>query len=393
MGKTMDYLQWRGDLSFTKDPFNDIDALILALLSYLPFKGIVPDIESKEEITLKETTDQYFLRSRSVDILPSKINPTAFSSFDSGLDELLRKAAVCPRFEDIRLSRYEENTDFVIGRQFAAITFTLRFPEHQKVVAFRGTDNSLVGWKEDFELACMKQIPAQESACNYLERTIGIFSSQFIVCGHSKGGNLAVYAGSHIKAARQGRLKKIINFDGPGFDFSLVNRASFSPSEYKVVNYVPQESMVGLLLEQVGQRTVVSSSGRYIMQHNALNWEVERSKFVHGKLTDNTKLLESTLKTWLTEISLPEREMFLEALFDILGASEGAAFKFDPQENLKEIKAILVKYAKLDKKTRALLGQVFESLTSETRRTLTATIKRKLPQRLTGNKNASSIEG
>lgn len=393
MGKTIDYLQWRGDLSFSKDPFNDVDALILALLSYLPFKGIVPDIESKEEKTLKETAEQYFSRSRSADILPSKINPTASSSFDSGLDELLKKAAICPRFEVIRLSRYEENTDFVIGRQFAAITYSLRNPERQKIVAFRGTDNSLVGWKEDFELACMEQIPAQESACSYLERTIGIFSSQFIVCGHSKGGNLAVYAGSHINAARQGRLKKIINFDGPGFDFSLVNQAAFSASEHKVVNYVPQESMVGLLLEPVGKRTVVSSSGRYIMQHNALNWEVERSKFIRGKLTENTKLLENTLKTWLTEISLQERELFLEALFDILGASEGAAIKFDPQENLKEIKAILVKYAKLDKKTRALLGQVFESLTSETRRTLTATIKRKLPRRLTGQKNASPTEG
>ncbi|MBA4384661.1 MAG: hypothetical protein C0410_07985 [Anaerolinea sp.] len=386
MGKTMDYLQWRGDLSFSKDPFNDVDALILSLLSYLPFKGIVPGLETKEDTTLKKTSDLYFSRDSTADSMSSKINPTASSSFDSELDELLKKAASCPRFEDVRLSRYDENTDFVIGRQFAAVTFTLHNPDRQKVVAFRGTDNSLVGWKEDFELAYMEQIPAQESACSYLERTIGILSSQFIVCGHSKGGNLAVYAGSHLNSARQSRLTKIINFDGPGFDFSLVNRTSFSHSEHKIINYVPQESMVGLLLEPMGKRTVVSSSGRYIMQHNALNWEVERSKFVHGKLTSNTKLLESTLKTWLTDISLTERAMFLEALFDILGASEGAAIKFDPHENLKEIKNILVKYSKLDKKTKILLGQVFESLTSETRRTLTATIKEKLPRRIAGKK-------
>jgi hypothetical protein len=272
------------------------------------------------------------------------------------------------------------------------LTFTLHNPEHNKVVAFRGTDNSLVGWKEDFKLSYMEQIPGQESACNYLERTIGILSSQFIVCGHSKGGNLAVYAGSHLNAARQSRLTKILNFDGPGFDFSIVHRDPFSRCEHKVFSYVPEESMVGMLLEPVGKRTVVASSGRLINQHNALNWEVERTKFVHGKLSRTAKLMEQTLKTWLTDISISEREMFLEALFDMLGASEGAAIKFDPQENLKEIKNILVKYTKLDMKTKVFLAQVFESLSAETRKTLSATLKEKLPRRLVIKRNTSTQE-
>ncbi|MRS03460.1 DUF2974 domain-containing protein, partial [bacterium] len=341
MGKTMDYLQWRGDLNFSKDPFNDVDALILALLSYLPFKDIVPGIELKEEITLKETSARYFSEKPKLEIKPSNINPTASSTFDSELVELLKTAASCPRFSDIRLSRYDENTDFSIGRQFAAVTFTLHNLERSKVVAFRGTDNSLVGWKEDFKLTCMEQIPAQESACKYLERTIGLLTSQFIVCGHSKGGNLAMYAGSHLNAARQSRLTKIINFDGPGFDFSIVNKESFTHCEHKIFSYIPEESIVGMLLEPVGKRTVVASSGRFMSQHDALNWGVVRSKFLCGTLSSNARLLEQTLKTWLTDISLEEREMFLEALFDILGASEGAALRFDPQENIKEIKNIL----------------------------------------------------
>lgn len=383
MAKTMDYLQWRGDLKFSNDPFNDIDALIFSLLSYLPYKEIVPGIESNKEISLKDVSIQYFSKGPTVKEKPSNINPTLSSSFDAELDELLKVASSCPRFEDIRLSRYDENTDFVIGRQFAAVTFTLHNAEHQKVIAFRGTDNSLVGWQEDFKLVCMEQIPAQESACKYLERTIGLLTSPFIVCGHSKGGNLAMYAGSHLNPTRQSRLTKIINFDGPGFDFSIVQRDSFSHCEHKIFSYIPEESMVGMLLEPVGKRTVVSSSGRFMSQHNALNWGVERSTFVHGNLSSNAKLLEKTLKTWITEISIPEREMFLEALFDILGASEGTAIKFDPQENLKEIKNILTKYAKLDKKTKTLLGQVFNSLTAESRKTLSATIKARLPHRIT----------
>ena len=384
----MDYLEWRGDLSFSKDPFNDIDALILSLLSYLPFKDIVPGVEINKEISLKEASNQFVARGSSSEIKPSNINPTASTSLDSELVVLLNKTAGSPRFEKIGLCRYAEDTDFVIGRQFGAITFTLHNPEHEKVVAFRGTDNSLVGWKEDFQLAYMEQIPAQESACKYLERTIGIFSSKFIICGHSKGGNLAIYAGSHLNPALQNRLTKIINFDGPGFDFSIIQRETFLRSEHKVFSYIPVESMVGMLLEPVGKRTVVSSSGRFINQHNALNWEVERYNFVQGALTSTAKLLEQTLKTWLTEISIPEREIFLEALFEILGASEGTALKFDPQENLKEIKNILTKYSNLDKKTKALLGQVFESLTAETRKTLTAKIKEKLPRRNAGLKTA-----
>ena len=380
MGKTMDYLQWRGDLRLSRDPFNDIDALILTLLSYLPFKEIVPGMDSNDEITLMEAAAQYRDKAARGELISTHFNPTASTSFDAELVKLLEQAAGCPRFEKVLLSKFDENMDFVIGRQFGAITFTLNNFEREKVVAFRGTDNSLIGWKEDFELAYMEQIPAQESALNYLEQAIKLFSSQFTVCGHSKGGNLALYAGSHVNALRQSRISRIINFDGPGFNFSLTDQARFTHCVKKVANYIPEESMVGLLLDPVGKQTVVRSSSHFLDQHNALNWEVERTKFVHGKLSSAAKLLEQTLKTWLTEISVSERETFLEALFEILGASEGTAITFDPQESLKEIRNMLVKYTKLDTKTKALLTQVFLSLSSQTRKTLTATIKEKLPK-------------
>jgi hypothetical protein len=380
MGKTLDYLQWRGDLNFSKDPLNDIDILILALLSYLPFKDIVPGIESNKDISLRDAANLYFSNFLSTGENPSKINITALSSFNSDAELLLKNAAVSPRFEQIRLSKYEENTDFVIGRQFTAVTFTIQDFEHTKIVAFRGTDNSVVGWKEDFELAYMEQIPAHESACNYLERTIGILSGRFIVCGHSKGGNLAVYAGSHLNPIQQLKLKKIVNFDGPGFDFSIVQRNPFSQCEHKVINYLPEDSMVGMLLEPVGKRKIVSSSDRFINQHNAFNWDVDQSRFIFGNLSESAILMEQILKTWLTEISIADREMFLEALFDVLGASEGKMIKSDPQESLREYKNILIKYSKLDQKTRELLSHVFESLTTEARRTLSESIKEKFPR-------------
>jgi hypothetical protein len=380
MSKIMDYLQWRGDLSFAKDPINDIDALIFSLLSYLPFKDIVNAISSNSEITLKDASERFFAGTSSTQEKSTSVNSTASSSFNFKLTSLLKKAADCQRFESVRLSRYEETLDFTLGKQFAALTFTLPIIEHTKVIAFRGTDNSVVGWKEDFELAYVEQIPAQEAACQYLERSIGIFTSPFMVCGHSKGGNLAVYAGSHLNVIRHSRLLKILNFDGPGFDFTIVNKSTFSHCEPKVVNYVPEESMVGLLLDPVGKRKVIASSGRLLSQHDAFNWDVERTRFTGGKLSTTATMLEQTLKTWLTDIPIAERETFLEALFDVLGASEGAIIKLDPQENVKEIKKILVKYVKLDTKTKALLTQVFMSLSSQTTKTLTEKIKEKLPK-------------
>ena len=376
MGTIMDYLRWRGDLTFNNDPFNDVDALILAMLSYLPFKDIVPGVGSNTAISLKDTSVQYFSKSQTKEEKSSNINPTASPALDSELLDLLKKTADCSRFENIRLSRYEENMDFTVGQQFGAVTFILPNTKREKVIAFRGTDNSLIGWKEDFEIAYMKEIPAQESARRYLDRTIGILSGKVTVCGHSKGGNLTVYACSHLNAIRRGKLSRIINFDGPGFDFSIVPSADFSCCENKVVNYVPEESIVGMLLEPVGKRNVISSSARGINQHNALNWRVERSKFMQGKLADIAILMEHTLKSWLPEISLRKRKIFSEALFEILGASEGKTI--DSKENLKEIMNIYKKYSELDEETKTLLTEVFSSLTTETKNVLTKTIKENL---------------
>ena len=380
MSTTMDYLRWRGDLSFSKDPLNDIDALILALLSYLPFREIVPGLDSNQEIPLNKVAAKFLAKTQKAAAKSESLSSTASASFDHELAVLLERAAESPRFADVRMSKYDENVDFVIGRQFGAITFGLNTTGHEKVIAFRGTDNSVMGWKEDFQLAYLEQIPAQEAACKYLERAISLFSGQFTICGHSKGGNLAVYAGSHVNSLLQTRISRIINFDGPGFDFSLTKRNSFARNEKKVSNYIPQESMVGLLLDPFGQRTVISSMSRLMNQHNAFNWEVDRTCFLETKLSTVARMTEQTLKTWLTDIPVQERETFLEAFFEILGASEGAAIRFDPQENIKEAKSVLLKYSKLDLKTKTLLGRVAASLTDQTRKTLAKSIKAKLPK-------------
>jgi len=373
-------------LDFQASPFNEVDAAVLSILGYIHMEGIVPGCESGAGVSLKEASAWYFSKFSTAGEKPEpgtnagpRVSPTILPSFNAGLDDLLEKLSGCPRFERVRLSRLDQDTDFSVGRQFAALTFTLPDARPEHVVVFRGTDSTLVGWKEDFELVYMEQIPAQDSALRYLEQTLDTLPGRFIVCGHSKGGNLAVYAGLQIGPAAQDRISKIYNFDGPGFDFSVVDRVPFNHYGFKVLNIVPEESMVGMLLEPVGKRAVVASSARLASQHSAFQWTVERTEFSRGNLAAAARLLDRILKTWLTKISLSEREAFLEALFDLLGASEGASISLDPLHNMKEIRKVLQNYSRLDKETKSLLNQTFGSLSTHTTRTVSTTIRQRLP--------------
>lgn len=376
MGTVLDYLNWRADLRFSQDTFNDVDALILAMLSYLPFKGIVPGVDENEKISLEETARRYFLEHPSHKDDPENVDLTISPSMDQGLMQMLKMTSISVRYSEIRLSHFVEKTDIPAEQQFAAITFSLPHAKSTKVIAFRGTDNTLIGWKENFELAYMKELPAQKSASAYLDREISILSGKLTVCGHSKGGNLAVYAASRLKGIYQSRLSRIVNFDGPGFNFSILPRSSFSDCAIKVVNYVPEESIVGVLLDTVGERNVITSTARYLFQHNPLTWGIERSGFLGGVLSETTKLLEETVKTWLAQVTLERRKAFIDALFDVLGASEGKTV--DPNEGLKDISKVIKNVSDLDEDTRKMLSEVLASITDQARDTISEAIKEKL---------------
>lgn len=376
MGSVLDYLKWRADLRFSQDPFNDIDALILAMLSYLPFKGIVPGIDERKKNTLEETARRYFSKYPTHKDDPENIDLTVSPSMDEGLMQILKITSRSARFSEMRLSRFAEKTDFSAGQQFAALTYHLPHAKRHQVIAFRGTDGTLIGWKEDFELAYMEKVPAQESASDYLSRQVSILSGKVTVCGHSKGGNLAVYAASRLKGIDRSRLSRVISFDGPGFNFSLLPRSSFSDCANKVINYVPEESIVGVLLDTVGERKVITSSARYLFQHNPLTWGVERAAFTGGELSETAQLLEETVEAWLGKLSLERRKAFIDALFDVLGASEGKTI--DPKEGLKDLSKVIKNVSDLDEDTRKMLSEVLASITDQARDAILKAIREKL---------------
>jgi len=375
-GSVLDYMRWRGDLRFSRDPFNAVDALVLAMLSYLPLKGIAPGGDSRKKISLEETAQRYFSEHPSHAEHPEDIGLTVSPSMDAGLMQLMQLASKSARFSRVKVSRFTEKTDLDAEEQFSAVTFSLPDGKREKVIAFRGTGNTLIGWKEDFAMAYREEIPAQESACEYLNHSVGMFSGKATVCGHSKGGNLAVYAAACLNRMKLSKLSRVINFDGPGFNFSLQPRSNFSECESKVVNYVPEESVVGMLLDAVGERSVISSTARYLYQHNPLTWAIMRAGFVDGSLSQTTQLLEENLESWLEAISLEKREAFIDALFDILGASEGKTIS--PKESLKNINGVIKNIKDLDADTKQILAEVFSSMTEKAKEALSETLKEKL---------------
>lgn len=376
MGSVLDYLKSSGNFDFSKDPFNDVDALILSMLSYLPLKDIVPGVNNKEKITLEEAALSYFSEYPSHKDNSKNIGLTVSPSMDQELIKILKMTSKSARYAKIQLSHFVEKTDSPVEQQFAAITYSLPHTNRNKVIAFRGTDRTLIGWKENFELAYLKEVPAQESASAYLDREIGLVSGKVTVCGHSKGGNLAVYAASRLKGIDRSRLSRIVNFDGPGFSFSILPRSSFSECEQKVVNYVPEQSIVGVLLDTVGERNVVSSSARHLFQHNPLTWGIEQSEFLSGELSETTKLFEETVEKWLSQLSLKRRRVFVDALFDVLGASEGKTD--DLKESLQDISKVIKNVSDLDEETRNVLAEVLGSIKDQALDAISKALREKL---------------
>ena len=371
MATISDYLREHGELDFNQSPLNDVDIVLLTMFAYLDWEGIVPKKNPALSVNIIEAAKAYFAK-----VSNDKIRKVfAFST--PGIEKILKKIIKQSRYSSVKMCLFEQDTDFNIGRQFAAITYIINDETANTLVAFRGTDSTLIGWQEDFELAYMKSIPAQQYASRYLNYVLSKLPGRFIVSGHSKGGNLAVYASAKAKRFKRKKIVKIYNFDGPGFEFSHIERKFFKCCEEKVINYIPQESIIGMILDPVGKRKIVQSGGRGFYQHDALYWKIDNTSFLNGELSEISKVIDYILSEWLREMSIKEREEFVTSLFDLLGAKEGEAFTNAPIYNLKLIIKIMQKYSKYDDGKKALINEILGNLKTSAAVTIKSAIFKK----------------
>lgn len=353
MANILDYLDWRGDLSFAERPFNEVDNLILAEISYLDFSGVVPRGFVAQPVSLQEAAQRYFAAHPTTDmgvLVPDQI------------PVLVEKAAQSPRFQSLRLLGYVNEIDEETQTQFSALTILL--PDGRAYVAFRGTDDTIVGWKEDFNMAFTPEIPAQKYALEYLKRVSSALAfSTLIVGGHSKGGNLAVYAAVFCGADVQKRISAVYNNDGPGFYASLLPLAEHHAIAAKITTLLPESSVVGMLLAHEESYQVVRSTQIGLMQHDGFSWQVKGTCFEHlAGLTEGGKIMDKTLRSFLQQLTQEQRVQFVDTLFDILTCTDASTLTDLKEGGLKTASAMVKAIQKLDKPTKKALSDTLKLL-------------------------------
>ncbi len=345
MGSLFDYLDWRGDIRFSDIAPNEVDGLIFSLLSYIDFEGIVPDTYERNGISLPDATRQYLRRHRGENAYLGVIVPPDIVS-------LAAKASKSRRFGDVCMCGYVNRVDDGEQKQFCAMTFLL--PDNTAFVAFRGTDDTLVGWKENFNMSFLDTVPAQQDAVEYLENMAAALPDPFFVGGYSKGGNLAIFAAVRCQPNLKARLLTAFSYDGPGFSQGFTEGVDYESVRPKLRTIVPDSSVVGMLLEHEETYEVVKSNATGLLQHNGFSWEVLGGKFIHlNTVTGESRLIDSALKDWLDSMTPEEREGFVDNIYETLSAVGAKTLTELSAEKLKLVKA----WGSLDPKTRTVLIQ------------------------------------
>ncbi len=305
MADLLDYLKWRGDLSFSQVPLNPIDALIFSTLSYIGYDGVLTE-EIQEQMTLRQAAEQFFALPDQEDRIRVKKDIP-----------FLQAAAETERFGQTKVGFYRSILEPEEEKQFAAITYWL--DDGKAVVVFRGTDLTLAGWKEDFNMTFYESIPSQLEAVRYVDEFALSQLEDFYLAGHSKGGNLAVYAAAKCDSRVRGRIVEIHNQDGPGFTETLMGDEGYLAMVPKIKTFIPQSSVVGMLLEHEEPYSVIKSKQIGLMQHDPYSWEVEVKDFVYvEERSSDSKIIDKALKTWLEGMTLEERSDFVDAVYDVL---------------------------------------------------------------------------
>ena len=348
-----DYLRWRGDLTFAQDGFNEVDNLLLCIISYIKLENI-PRLRSFDPQDAMPMGDVCRL-------LTEEDEQLGLSTLD--YIPLMRQAAETPRFREVSLFAFESLHDEDRQMQFAAVTYLLG--EGRAFVAFRGTDNTVVGWKEDFNMSFETEVPAQRDAVAYAQHVAKAIDLPLIVGGHSKGGNLAAWAAVHLdEKLQRKRLIAAYNNDGPGFSRDLVDTPSYQAVADRLFTYIPASSIVGVLLEHAEDYEVVDSTARSIMQHEPLSWCVEGPRFVHlGQRSQLGQLSDGVLREWIGSMSPQEREQFSRAFFDILSRGGRTKTLEDLRSGgLAAGAALIREYAGADEEKKKIISEIFRRL-------------------------------
>ena len=311
MGNLITYVQQYGAQTFEDKSLTDIDVLVLTEIAYLPFDVIVPkSFDVTEAISLNQLGKEF----EKIKEKEHENNPFMITSERIELLEVVSKSQ---RYKDIKVFGFMNDIDDELTKQFAAVCY--QWEEESRWIIFRGTDESLTGWKEDFMMTYSDLIPAQTDAIEYLRKQAELFSGSLNISGHSKGGNLSLYASAMQEETVQDRIKQIYCWDAPGVHRSILGTEGYQRVVSKAKRYIPQDSIVGLMLESQVPYHIIESQGSGISQHSALMWNIEEDHFVElTELTKNSQLTDQTFKQWTEVVSDEDLKLFFDTFFELI---------------------------------------------------------------------------
>ena len=312
MKNMLDYIKEFGHVPFEERAFSEIDALVLTELEYLPLEKVVPSDENGENfVTVKEIAA--YMKEHKKQLFDE--NPMMMTPERHELSQVIAEA---PRFQSLKFFGVVSEWDKDTTKQFAAITVEVE--PGVRLVIFRGTDDTLIGWKEDFLMTYSPLVAAQTDAKEYLAKQASLFDGDLMVSGHSKGGNLALYAAATQAEDVQLHIVDIFCFDSPGLYRSVIETKGYQNIVPLATRYIPQDALVGLMLESEVPYVIVKSSAvGGAVQHNAMTWGIEDGQFVKvEKLTKSSQLNDQTFKKWTETLSDEELELFWNVFFELL---------------------------------------------------------------------------
>ena len=351
MGTVYDYLTWRGDLTMRAAPFCEVDSLILSMFAYLDMQDIVPAPGEEGELSVWAASKAFL--ERYPDPKKSKMGVL----IPKDIVKMMRAMRSTKRFGTLKMSGYVNLIDPETELQFSAVTFLMA--DGTAIVTYRGTDDTLVGWKEDMNMCFLPVVPAQIKAVEYLKNVTKEHKGKLILTGHSKGGNLAVYAAVHSDAAIRERITAVYSNDGPGFGKNILDDPDYREIRPRICNLVPQSSVVGMLLEHDENFTVVKSRQKSgFLQHNGLSWEILGNSFVHLKdVTSDSRKLDRTVNQWIRDMTPEQREEFAEAVYQL--------FSVDGAQTLTDLVAARKKWFSHTKSLDPKVHETIQKMLSE----------------------------
>ncbi|MBQ9990698.1 MAG: DUF2974 domain-containing protein [Lachnospiraceae bacterium] len=302
------YVERYQDKDFTAMPFNEVDALVLSQFIYMKLDGLVPHHQDRNRVEPLRLCHMAALMDEEKVFIDQR--------YEKDNRALLTAMLGSIRFADMQMHFYTNIISVVAETQFSALTVFLE--NGPTVIVFRGTDESLVGWKEDFNMCFSRPVTGQELSARYLDQVGREIPGDFIVTGHSKGGNFAVYASMNVEEAIQSRISQVYSFDGPGFRPEILASVDFEKIRDRIVKFLPHSCVVGMLLQSQEPYRVVECASVGFMQHNPYNWQIEEDHFREMEdVADGSKIFNETINQWLLSLNEEELHGFAEIWYEI----------------------------------------------------------------------------